>query len=857
MGVTSLLQADLRDAGQPVNGKPNPEGLSASQVKKQQKKYGPNTLPPPPKRSGAALFFGQYKDLLTLILLAATAVSLLLGEWMDAVTIGIIVLCNGILGFIQEFRTEKTLEALQALSAPTAQVLREGVPVTVPAQEVTVGDILLLEAGCRVAADGVVLESIGLSAEESLLTGEAEAVSKQAADLPYPENELHQPGRVYMGSTIAAGRGRALVTHIGSHTQMGAIAGMLKQTQSPPTPLQQRLSKLGRWIALGCVGICGAVSLIGLIRGEDPLSMLLTGLSLAVAAVPEGLPAIVTISLAIAVKRMVKQNALVRKLPSVETLGTVNVICTDKTGTLTQNKMKVTHLYDLSEIRTLDGPLSQAGKELLGKTAACLNVAQTKEGFQGDPTETALAECAQTLGIYYPGQRLGEIPFDSKRRRMTVAQFWEGRRILITKGAPEAVIPYCTRWGGEEIPFTEAHRRAAFAAAEAMSQKGLRVLAAAWRPQQEGELGEQDLILLGLVGLSDPPRPEVKQAVEDCRTGGIRTVMITGDHALTAKAIAAQVGIDQNAKPITGQKLERMDDASLEEAVKTATVFARVTPAHKLRIVKALQKSGSRVAMTGDGVNDAPAVKQAEVGVAMGQGGTDVTRQAADLVLLDDNFATLAKAVKEGRVIYQNIRKFIRYLISCNIGEVCCMLFSMLMGWPVVLLPIQILFVNLLTDGLPAMALGLDPAEDGVMHRPPRNPKEGVFSDGLGFTVAVRGVAIALSTLASFSVVWGQTGDLTLARTGALFTLIFTQLMNVFECKSETLPFWKIHLGNNKKLILAALSSLTCLILVMAMPVFQGIFHTGMLPLTGLFCCIGISFLPTLLGLLTRRRGKK
>ncbi len=857
MGVTSLLQADLRDAGQPVNGKPNPEGLSASQVKKQQKKYGPNTLPPPPKRSGAALFFGQYKDLLTLILLAATAVSLLLGEWMDAVTIGIIVLCNGILGFIQEFRTEKTLEALQALSAPTAQVLREGVPMTIPAQEVTVGDILLLEAGCRVAADGVVLESIGLSAEESLLTGEAEAVSKQAADLPYPENELHQPGRVYMGSTIAAGRGRALVTHIGSHTQMGAIAGMLKQTQSPPTPLQQRLSKLGRWIALGCVGICGAVSLIGLIRGEDPLTMLLTGLSLAVAAVPEGLPAIVTISLAIAVKRMVKQNALVRKLPSVETLGTVNVICTDKTGTLTQNKMKVTHLYDRSEIRSLDAPLTPAGKELIGKTAACLNVAQTKEGFQGDPTETALAECAQTLGIYYPGQRLGEIPFDSKRRRMTVAQFWEGKRILITKGAPEAVIPYCTRWGGEEIPFTERDRRAVFAAAEAMSQKGLRVLAAAWRPQQEGELGEQDLILLGLVGLSDPPRPEVKQAVEDCRTGGIRTVMITGDHALTAKAIAAQVGIDQNAKPITGQKLERMDDASLEEAVKTATVFARVTPAHKLRIVKALQKSGSRVAMTGDGVNDAPAVKQAEVGVAMGQGGTDVTRQAADLVLLDDNFATLAKAVKEGRVIYQNIRKFIRYLISCNIGEVCCMLFSMLMGWPVVLLPIQILFVNLLTDGLPAMALGLDPAEDGVMHRPPRNPKEGVFSDGLGFTVAVRGVAIALSTLASFSVLWGQTGDLTLARTGALFTLIFTQLMNVFECKSETLPFWKIHLGNNKKLILAALSSLTCLILVMALPVFQGIFHTGMLPLTGLFCCIGISFLPTLLGLLTRRRGKK
>lgn len=315
MGVTSLLQADLRDAGQPASPKANPGGLSSSQAKKQQKKYGPNALPPPPKRSGIALFFGQYKDLLTLILLAATAVSLLLGEWMDAVTIGIIVLCNGIMGFVQEFRTEKTLEALQALSAPTALVLRDGEPVTIPAQEVTVGDILLLEAGCRVAADGVVLESIGLSAEESLLTGEAEAVSKQAVHSPYPDNELHQPGRVYMGSTIAAGRGKALVTHIGSHTQMGAIAGMLKQAQSPPTPMQQRLSKLGRWIALGCVGICAAVSLIGLIRGEDPLSMLLTGLSLAVAAVPEGLPAIVTISMAIAVKRMVKQNALVRKLP--------------------------------------------------------------------------------------------------------------------------------------------------------------------------------------------------------------------------------------------------------------------------------------------------------------------------------------------------------------------------------------------------------------------------------------------------------------------------------------------------------------------------------------------------------------
>ena len=662
MGVTSLLQADLRDAGQPASPKANPGGLSSSQAKKQQKKYGPNALPPPPKRSGIALFFGQYKDLLTLILLAATAVSLLLGEWMDAVTIGIIVLCNGIMGFVQEFRTEKTLEALQALSAPTALVLRDGEHAALDCQEVTVGDILLLEAGCRVAADGVVLESIGLSAEESLLTGEAEAVSKQAVHSPYPDKRAPPTRTGVHGKHHCRRAGQSLghphrFPHSdGSHCRYAETSPVL-----PPLPCSSGFPNWDVGLLWGCVGICAAVSLIGLIRGEDPLSMLLTGLSLAVAAVPEGLPAIVTISMAIAVKRMVKQNALVRKLPSVETLGTVNVICTDKTGTLTQNKMALTHFYDLSQIHTLESPVTPAGKELIGKIAACVNVAQTKGGFQGDPTETALAECAQNLGLYFPGERLGEIPFDSKRRRMTVAQFWEGKRMILTKGAPEAVIPYCTRWGGEEIPLTERDRRAVFSAAETMSQKGLRVLAAAWRPWQEGELGEQDLILLGLVGLSDPPRPEVKQAVEDCHTGGIRTVMITGDHALTAKAIAAQVGIDQNAKPITGQKLERMDDASLEEAVKTATVFARVTPAHKLRIVKALQKSGNRVAMTGDGVNDAPAVKQAEVGVAMGQGGTDVTRQAADLVLLDDNFATLAKAVKEGRVIYQNIRKFIRY----------------------------------------------------------------------------------------------------------------------------------------------------------------------------------------------------
>lgn len=857
MGVTSLLQADLRQAGQPALEQSKPGGLSAAQVKKRQKQYGPNALPSPPKKKGAALFFGQYKDLLTLILLGATAVSLLLGEWMDGVTIAVILLCNGILGFVQEFRTEKTLEALQALSAPTALVLREGEAMTIPAREVTVGDILLLEAGCRIPADGVVLESIGLKTEESLLTGEAQSVSKQPVQPPYPENQLHQKGRVYMGSTVAAGRGKVLVTHIGSHTQMGAIAGMLKQAQSPPTPMQQRLSKLGKWIALGCVGVCSAVSLIGLIRGEEPLSMLMTGLSLAVAAVPEGLPAIVTISLAIAVKRMVKRNALVRRLPSVEALGTVNVICTDKTGTLTQNKMKVTHLYDLSQITSADAPLTPAGKELLGRVADCVNVSPTRDGFQGDPTEIALMECARERNLYAPGQRLGELPFDSKRRRMTVAQASSGRRMLVVKGAPEAVIPYCTRWGQEDLPLSEANRKAAFDAAEAMSRQGLRVLAAAFRPWSGEEIREQDFIFLGLVGLSDPPRPEVKQAVEDCRKGGIRTVMITGDHALTAKAIAAQVGIDPNAKPITGQKLERMEDGDLEQAVKTATVFARVTPAHKLRIVKALEKNGCRVAMTGDGVNDAPAIKQAQVGVAMGKGGTDVTRQAADLVLLDDNFATLAGAVKEGRVIYQNIRKFIRYLISCNIGEVCCMLFAMVMGWPVVLLPIQILFVNLLTDGLPAMALGLDPAEEGVMDRPPRDPKEGVFSQGLGFTVAVRGIAIALSSLASFSILWGQTGDLCLARTGALFTLILTQLMNVFECKSETLPFWKIPLGNNKKLILAALSSLTCLILVMVLPPLQRVFHTGLLPVSGLFCCIAVSFLPTLLGLLTRRGRKK
>lgn len=808
------------------------QGLSSKEAAARQKSCGKNELAGGQRVHPFRIFLCQFKDFLTLVLLGGAAVSVVTGEYAEALTIAVIILLNGLLGFLQEYRTERTLETLRQMAAPRARVWRDGVLTPLPAEDLVPGDLVALEAGDRVPADCLILEAAALTADESMLTGESAAVGKQAAaDGEDGQKESSDPGRkdfLYMGTTVLAGRALARVEAIGMETQMGSIAGMIGEIPKEDTPLQKRLDQLGKWIALGCLAICAVVAAAGALRGEPLFGMLMTGISLAVAAVPEGLPAIVTVSLALAVRRMVNRKALVRRLAAVETLGCADVICSDKTGTLTQNRMTVTKLWlpfeavevgegdspFSSEGRRVDPLRSEAGQLTLTAFALCNDASEGTNGFTGDPTETALAEAAAKAGIIasrMPGvRRTEELPFDSARKRMSViCEDRGGERTLLCKGAPDVLLGRCAfvRTSAGAVPLDARSRERIAKAASEMAESGLRVLAAACRVLPSGETlteqSESGLCFVGMAGMLDPPRPEVKKAVQVCRRAGIRTVMITGDHKLTAKAIAKEVGIYHNGdRVLTGAELDKMDEKALAAAVEETTVYARVSPRHKLQIVRALRKNGHIAAMTGDGVNDAPAVREADIGVAMGLSGTDVTREASDLVLLDDNFATLEAAVEEGRAIYQNIRKFIRYLLSCNIGEVLTMFLGILMGMPVVLLPIHILLVNLVTDGLPAIALGLEPAEKGIMKRPPRSANEGVFSDGLLGKILFRGCLIGLTTLFVFSH-FLQTADLATARTAALLTLVMTQLIHVFECKSEEKSLLHIPFLNNKKLLAA------------------------------------------------------
>ena len=809
-----------------------PQGLTSAEAARRRKTVGKNQLTGGERVRPFQIFLCQFKDFLTLVLLGGTVVSVLTGEYAEALTIAVIILLNGLLGFLQEYRTERTLEALRQMAAPKARVWRDGTLTAQPAEELVPGDLVALEAGDRVPADGVLLASASLGADESMLTGESVAVPKEAfsqdpaSGACPPPDEIPDIHRIWMGTTVVAGRGLFRVTAIGMETQMGRIAGMIQDIPREDTPLQKRLDQLGKLIALGCLIICAIVAGAGALRGEPLFTMLMTGISLAVAAVPEGLPAIVTVSLALAVRRMVKRRALVRRLAAVETLGCADVICSDKTGTLTQNQMTATQFWIPFEKMTVsdgDQPFSQgshrvdptrseAGRMALTVFSLCGDVTEVSGGLVGEPTETALCQLAGRAGML-PSRmtrfrRVGELPFDSTRKRMSVVcEDSTGNRILLCKGACDVLLSCCSfvQTPGGRIPLGAAEKKQILAAAEEMAAEGLRVLAAACRPfgagEKLGEESEQGLCLVGMAGMMDPPRPQVREAVRACRRAGIRIVMITGDHPLTARAIAAKTGIYREGDGVlTGAQLDTMDESALSEAVEHTTVYARVSPRHKLQIVRALRQRGHITAMTGDGVNDAPAVREADIGVAMGISGTDVTREASDLVLLDDNFATLEAAVEEGRAIYQNIRKFIRYLLSCNIGEVLTMFLGILMGMPVVLLPIHILLVNLVTDGLPAIALGLEPPARDLMSRPPRGASDGVFSDGLLSRILFRGALIGLTTLFVFSH-FLQTADLTTARTGAFLALVLTQLIHVFECKSEEKSLLGIPFFNNWKLL--------------------------------------------------------
>ncbi|MDI3517974.1 MAG: P-type Ca2+ transporter type [Caldanaerobacter sp.] len=818
----------------------NFKGLTSQEAQKRLLKYGPNVLEEGRRISPIQIFLNQFQDFMVMVLLAATLISALMGELADALTITVIVILNAILGFVQEYKTEKSLEALKKLAAPSAKVLRDGEEKEVEASQIVIDDVILLGAGDKVPADALLIEAHNLEVDESILTGESVPVHKEAP-LNLNRTAVESRNMVYMGTVVTKGKGKAVVTATGMQTEMGKIAGMMKEIEGEETPLQKRLNKLGKVLVVLALFICGVVTVMGIIRGEPIYYMFLSGVSLAVAAIPEGLPAVVTISLAIGVQRMLKRNALIRKLPAVETLGCTNVICTDKTGTLTENKMTVTKVFCDEEVFDVRGKENEelikkknisrsALRKMLEIGALCNNVKVKKESIKigrevleedkyiGDPTEAAIFSFSLKSGISQDFlnkiKRIEEIPFDSERKRMTVIVEIDGERYAYTKGAPDVILELCSfkYVNGKEVPLTPFDKKRVLDVNESFGKEALRVLAFAYKklpPRSPiiAEFVERDLVFVGLEGMIDPPRKEVYDAVLKCKMAGIKPVMITGDHKVTATAIAKELNIlGEGERVITGKDLDKMTDKELEKTCTNVSVYARVTPKHKYRIVRALKNRGFTVAMTGDGVNDAPALKEADIGIAMGKGGTEVAKEASSMILLDDNFATIVAAVEEGRIIYDNIRKFIRFLLSCNFGEVLTMFFAALMSLKLPLVPIQILMVNLITDGLPALALGLDPPEKDIMRMKPRDANESVFSRGLGLRIFIVGVLIGISTVGAYVFALGYAG-LEKARTIAFATLVTVEMIHAFECRSERHLIFELGFFTNPYLVLAVLSS--------------------------------------------------
>ncbi|MCA1059225.1 cation-translocating P-type ATPase [Rossellomorea aquimaris] len=862
------------------------EGLSADEVAQRRKQYGYNQLEEAEKQSALLLFFSQFKDFMVLVLLAATLISGLLGEYIDAIAIIAIVLINGFLGFFQERKAERSLQALKELSAPQVSVLRDGKWLKIVSKEVMIGDIIRFGSGDRIGADVRLIEANNLEIEESALTGESVPVTKSTKPLSGENMSLGDLENMgFMGTMVTRGNGIGVVTSIGMKTAMGQIADMIQKAETMTTPLQRRLEELGKILITVALILTALVVGIGVIQGHDMYTMFLAGVSLAVAAIPEGLPAIVTVALSLGVQRMIKKKAIVRKLPAVETLGCASVICSDKTGTLTQNKMTVTHLWSGGRTWTVTGtgyepdgqfyngerrvtPHSENTLHQLLTFGMLCNHAELvtrEESFfvDGDPTEGALLVAGLKAGLSRESLQkkftiVKEFPFDSTRKMMSIiAVDQNGKYFSVTKGAPDVLVGKSESflWEGRIQGKSSEIAGKVEEAIRDMSSNALRNIAIAYKPIKDRAVEtltesdiEEGITFIGLQGMIDPPRPEVKRAVKECRAAGIKTVMITGDHVLTATAIAKQLGILKNKdRVLDGKALNQMEIHELEEIVDEVSVFARVSPEHKLKIVKALQNRGHVVAMTGDGVNDAPAIKTSDIGVAMGITGTDVSKESSSLVLLDDNFATIKSAIQEGRNIYENIRKFIRYLLASNVGEILVMLFAMILALPLPLVPIQILWVNLVTDGLPAMALGLDKPEDDVMKRKPRHPKEGVFARGLGWKVVSRGFLIGGATLLAFMLSYKTHPDhLAYAQTVAFSTLVMAQLIHVFDCRSEVSVFSRNPFGN-MYLVLAVLSSLVLMLIVIYVPSLQPIFHTVPIAIKDWLLIIGLSSVPTFL----------
>lgn len=808
-------------------------GLSTREAEKRVKTYGLNELKHNKKKSPVLIFLAQFNDFLVWVLIGATIISGFIGDKADAITILIIVIVNAILGFVQEFRTEKSLEALQELAAPTCKVIRDGNIKVVSSKELTIGDLVVLEAGDRIPADGTFIDAVNMVVDESLLTGESVGISK---DTTKGKNSG------FMGTIVLKGRGLIIIDAIGMKTEMGKIANLLDNIEEDKSPLRERLDSLGKILVVMCIVVCLIVTILGIIRGNDITEMFLLGVSLAVAAIPEGLAAIVTVALALGVGRMLKRNALVRKLPAVETLGCTSVICSDKTGTLTQNKMTVKEILVNGRIYELDKEKIYDCEKLKKAFIYCndanynYEIKDIEKAVMGDPTETALVKAfykdsKELQKFVEKSKRVYEISFDSTRKMMTVIMNENGKETCYMKGAPERVLEKCNSVleNGKVKPLTYQKKKQIYSYIEAMSNRALRCIAAAYKEENlvKNESVECDLIFLGVAGSMDPPRIEVKDAVLKCKMAGIKPIMITGDHKNTALAIAKSINIcNSDDQAVTGDELEKMSDSELVKKVNKIRVFARVSPNHKLRIVRAFKKNNNIVAMTGDGVNDAPAIKEADIGVAMGISGTDVTKEAAAMVLMDDNFATIVSAVEEGRVIYDNIRKFIRYLLSCNLGEVLTMFLASLFYLPNPLTPIQILFVNLATDGLPAIALGVDPPDKDIMRQSPREKNEGIFARGLWEKIIVRGSLIGVCTLLSFMSGRYYGMDLATCRTITMCTLVMSQLLHVFECRSERHSIFEINIFSNIYLLGAVLVSMTMICCILYIPFLSGIFNT-------------------------------
>jgi Ca2+-transporting ATPase len=831
-------------------------GLSPAHAAERLQRDGPNALREKAARSPWRMLLDQFADFMILVLIAAAIISGAVGDLKDTVAIVVIVLLNAVIGFVQEFRAERAMAALRQMTAGSAHVVRGGDVCKIPTAEVVPGDVVLLEAGNIVPADVRLVEAVQLRVDESLLTGESVATDKSCAPLPHAELPLgDRRNLAYKGTIAAHGRGRGIAVATGMGTELGKIATLLDEGVTPRTPLQQRLTVFGRRLGLAVIAICVIVFAVGLMRGEPPLLLFLTAISLAVAAIPEALPAVVTISLALGAGKMARQHALIRRLPAVETLGSVTAICSDKTGTLTLNRMHVVELYTaLGATRDWGAAAAtEPWRTLFAALALSNDAARDHRGHMtGDPTEVALYRAALEAGfdkavMEKETPRLLDLPFDFERKRMTTVHRAGAGAIAYVKGAPEEMLPRCTTLlaadGELPLPFAAVQD-----AAERMAAEGLRVLAVARRilpaatdvAAIDGATIESDLAFVGLVGLIDPPRREAKAAVAVCGTAGITPMMITGDHPATALAIARELGIAADgSQMLTGPELARLSDEALAQRAANVRVYARVDPAQKIRIVEALQRRGEIVAMTGDGVNDAPALKRADIGVAMGKGGTDVAREAASLVLLDDNFATIVEAVREGRRIFDNIRKFIRFAMSGNSGEIWTIFLAPFLGLPIPLLPIHILWVNLVTDGLPGLALAAEPAERGVMRRPPRPPEESIFAHGMWQHMIW--VGLLIGGLSLFAQAWAIHEGLAHWQTMVFTVLTLAQLAHVMAIRSERDSLFRQGVMSNRPLLGAVVFTLAVQLAAIYTPLLNDVLNTAPLTAGELAFCVALA----------------